>query len=200
MKPLQFMSLVAYYAVARHLPASDNRYGKWARIVRRSICRHLFARMGADVNVESGALFGDGTNIHIGNRSGLGIDSRIYGPVIIGDHVMMGPDVMILTSNHRYDRLDIPMIDQGGTDHRPVMIEDDVWIGSRTIILPGVCVGMGAVIGAGSVVTKNVPAYGIVAGNPAKLIKYRQPKVGRDQSDGPQGDVSRNARPSLGRT
>ena len=174
MKPLYAMSFVAYYAVARHLPASDNRYGRWARAVRRVLCRPLFTQMGREVNVERGAFFGDGTNIRIGNRSGLGINSRIYGPVFIGDHVMMGPDVMILTSNHRYDRLDIPMIDQGGTDHRPVTIEDDVWIGSRTIILPGVRVGSGAVIGAGSVVTKDVPPYGIVAGNPAKLIKYRR--------------------------
>jgi maltose O-acetyltransferase len=149
--------------------------------------------MGADVNVERGALFGDGTNIHIGDRSGLGINCRIYGPVFIGDHVMMGPDVTILTSNHRYDRLDTPMIDQGGTDHQPVTIEDDVWIGTHTIILPGVRVGNGAVVGAGSVVTKDVPSYAIVAGNPARLIKYRQPATDSRQSDGHTENLSRRS-------
>lgn len=134
--------------------------------------------MGAHVNVEHGAQFGDGSYIDIGHRSGLGINCHIYGPVAIGDHVMMGPEVTILTSNHRYDRLDIPMMDQGGTEHLPVTIEDDVWIGTKVIILPGVRIGKGAIVGAGSVVTRPVPPYAIVAGNPARLIRFRHGEIG----------------------
>jgi maltose O-acetyltransferase len=65
------------------------------------------------------------------------------------------------------------MVEQGYEGTRPIVIEDDVWIGARVTILGGVNIGTGAVIGAGSVVTKNVPPYAIVAGNPAKLIRYR---------------------------
>jgi len=129
--------------------------------------------MGRGVNVEQKAFFGDGRNIRIGDYSGLGINCRLYGPVSLGKHVMMGPDVIIITSNHKSDRLDIPMTEQGGTGPDPVVIGDDVWIGTRVIILPGVTVGHGAVLAAGSVVTKDVQPYAIVGGNPAKLIRYR---------------------------
>ncbi len=169
----RLICLVAYYGFARHLPASDNHYGKWARVVRCATCQGLFAQMGRGVNVEHKAFFGDGRNIRIGDHSGLGVNSRLYGPVTLGNHVMMGPDVIIVTSNHRSDRLDIPMTEQGGTGPDPVVIGDDVWIGARAIILPGVRIGHGAVVGAGSVVTKDIQPYAIVGGNPAKLIRYR---------------------------
>ena len=141
MRVTRLMSLLAYYGFARHLPASDNSYGKWARVLRRATCRGLFAQMGRGVNVEQKAFFGDGRNIRIGDYSGLGINCRLYGPVSLGKHVMMGPDVIIITSNHKSDRLDIPMTAQGGTGPDPVVIGDDVWIGTRVIILPGVTIG-----------------------------------------------------------
>ncbi len=87
---------------------------------------------------------------------------------------MMGPDVVILTQNHKFDRLDIPMLEQGFKDEQPVTICDDVWIGVRAIILPGVTVGKGAIIAAGAVVTKDVCEYAIVGGNPARVIKMRK--------------------------
>lgn len=86
---------------------------------------------------------------------------------------MMGPYCLIYTSNHCMDRVDVPMWRQGFTEVRPVVIEDDVWIGARVTLLPGVHIGRGSVIGAGSVVTKDVPAYSIVGGNPARVLKYR---------------------------
>lgn len=173
MSVTRLMSLLAYYGFARHLPASDNSYGKWVRVLRRAACRGLFTYMGRGVNVEQKAFFGDGRNIRIGDYSGLGINCRLYGPVSLGKHVMMGPDVIIITSNHKSDRLDIPMTEQGGTGPDPVVIGDDVWIGTRVIILPGVTIGHGAVLAAGAVVTKDVRPYAIVGGNPAKLIRYR---------------------------
>jgi maltose O-acetyltransferase len=81
--------------------------------------------------------------------------------------------VIILTINHKYDRLDISMLEQGHQPPEPVIIADDVWIGTRAIILPGISIGRGAIIGAAAVVTKNVPEYAIVCGNPAKVVKYR---------------------------
>lgn len=86
---------------------------------------------------------------------------------------MMGTDVTVITRNHRFDRTDVPMMKQGFEDEKPVYIGDDVWIGDRVIILPGVHVGNGCVIAAGSVVTKDVPRYTVVGGVPAKVIRER---------------------------
>ena len=173
MKLIRLWWLFVYYFFARHLPASTNRYGLWARLVRRWVCSHLFKYAGRSINVEKGAFFGDGSQIEIGDYSGIGIDCRLNGPVKIGRDVMMGPEVMVLTANHKFARLDIPMWKQGSQPPEPVIIEDDVWIGTRVVILPGVHIRKGSVVGAGAVVTKDVPEYAIVGGNPAQVIKYR---------------------------
>lgn len=101
--------------------------------------RKMGCAIGQAVNIESGAEFDE--HVTIGDRSSLGVDSQVFGPVTIGSNVMMGPECCILTRNHQHDRCDIPMIDQGYEDYRPVVIGDDVWIGRRVIILPGVTVG-----------------------------------------------------------
>lgn len=111
--------------------------------------------------------------ISIGSGSGLGVNCSVHGPITIGDNVMMGPDVTILTQTHNIERTDIPM-GQQGMRVAEVVIGNDVWIGMRVIIMPGVKVGDGVVIGAGAVVTKDVPAFAIVGGVPAKVIKYRK--------------------------
>jgi len=84
----------------------------------------------------------------------------------------MGPEVIILCHNHNFSDISRPMQEQGGTT-KPVVIGDDVLIGTRAIILPGVKIGSGTIIGAGAVVTKDVPDYAIVGGCPAKILKYR---------------------------
>ena len=86
---------------------------------------------------------------------------------------MMGPEVVIYTSQHEFGRTDIPMQQQGKTPTMPVTIGNDVWIGRRAIIMPGVTIGNGAIIGAGAIVTKDVPDYSVVGGVPAKVIKMR---------------------------
>lgn len=133
----------------------------------------MFAHAGSGINVEHGAYFGDGSRVRIGDRSGIGVNCRLHGPVVIGRNVMMGPDVVVLAVNHRFAD-PVPMIDQGYDLPRPVTIEDDVWIGTRSIILPGVTIGSGAIIGAGAVVTKSVPPNSVVGGNPARLIRFRE--------------------------
>ena len=111
--------------------------------------------------------------ISIGSRSGLGVNCSVHGPLKIGNNVMMGPNVTILPHPHNIERTDIPM-GQQGMRVAEVVIGNDVWIGMRVIIMPGIKVGDGAVIGAGAVVTKDVPAFAIVGGVPAKVIKYRK--------------------------
>jgi maltose O-acetyltransferase len=99
--------------------------------------------------------------------------SKVPNDIKIGMDVMMGVNVTIFGSNHKFDRTDIPMRKQGMKKYDPVEIEDDVWIGSNSIILPGRKISKGTIVAAGSVVTKDFPPYSIVGGNPAKLIKSR---------------------------
>lgn len=90
-----------------------------------------------------------------------------YGkPVTIGDEVFIGPKVNLITINHDPDPEN-----RSATYGRPIVIEDKAWIGINSTILPGVRIGYGAIVGAGSVVTKDVPPMTVVAGNPAKFIK-----------------------------
>lgn len=125
------------------------------------------------MNIEKGAQICSG--ISLGDNSGIGENAWMLSDgITIGNDVMMGPDCMMFTSNHRTDNLDIPMWHQGFTEVKPIVIEDDVWIGARVIILQGVTIGRGSIIAAGSVVTKDVEPYSIVGGNPAKLIKKRK--------------------------
>lgn len=124
------------------------------------------------------AIIGTGENIEIGDYSAIG--ARAYvggsGKIIIGNYVMMAPEAVILTGTHVHDRIDVPMCYQG-CKKLEVIIEDDVWIGMRAIILPGVTIGCGSIVGAGAVVTKNVPPYSIVGGVPARVLKWRKTKT-----------------------
>lgn len=87
---------------------------------------------------------------------------------------MMDPYCIIYAWNHKFDDVTRPMRGQGFSEEEPVVIGDDVWIGGRVTILPGVHIGRHAIIGAGAVVTKNVPEFAVVAGNPAVVKKYRK--------------------------
>jgi maltose O-acetyltransferase len=136
-------------------------------------CRKLFRACGENVNVEQGANFYTGWEIEIGDNSSLGIECMIPYDLKVGNDVMMGPYVVIVGDSHQFSRTDVPMRLQGNRKFPPVRIEDDVWIGARAIVLPGVRIGKGSIIGAGAVVTKDMPPYSICAGNPARVIKYR---------------------------
>jgi maltose O-acetyltransferase len=165
--------LFIYYGFAQFLPGGFIGRELGCRAFRRMICSRIFKFSGNNINIEKGAYFGTGENIEIGDNSGIGINCSVQGAIRIGKDVMMGPEVIILTVNHKFDQLDTPMWKQGHLAAKPVIIGDDVWIGTRAIILPGVHIGSGSIIGAGAVVTKNVPDYAIVGGNPAKVVKYR---------------------------
>lgn len=144
----------------------------FAKYMRVSWARKIVASCGINVNIERNAVFS--SELSIGNNSGIGIDCELYGPVTIGNDVMMGPEVVIYTSGHRHDRTDIPMCEQGTSAVLPVKIGNDVWIGRRVMIMPGVTIGNGCIIGAGAVVTHNVPDFSIIGGVPASIIKHRK--------------------------
>ena len=164
---------IFYNLIARRLPSSENKvFGKLSKKIRATFFKNITNCKAKNINIQKNCFFE--SNVRIGDNSGIGINCLVQGPTIIGNDVMMGPDVVILTSNHRFDRIDIPMIKQGFQKKKEVIIEDDVWIGTRAIILPGVKIGKGSIIAAGAVVTKNVPSYVIVGGCPAKIIKRRK--------------------------
>lgn len=166
-----------YYGFARHLPKSTMPViGKIALSLRVWCCRRLFASCGVDINVEQGAYFGSGGDIYLGNHIGIGKDFCVHNRILyIDDWLLMGENVLIQGGGHIFADVNTPIGQQGGMGKTPLHVAGDVWIGARAIILPG-CkrIGHGAIIGAGAVVTKDVPDYAIVGGNPAKVIKYRK--------------------------
>lgn len=166
-----------YYGAAKHFPKSTVPIlGKISLGFRRWCCKHMFAACGKKLNVEQGAGFGSGKDIRVGSFVGIGKNFIMHNRVLtIEDYLMMGEDVMFLGGGHRFERVDIPMGLQGSKEKTPLYIAGDVWIGSRSIILPS-CkrIGHGSIIGAGSVVTRDVPDYAVVGGNPAKIIKIRK--------------------------
>jgi acetyltransferase-like isoleucine patch superfamily enzyme len=102
------------------------------------------------------------------------------GGLSIGNNVLIGPHVCIHTTNHNYSNPKIPICRQGNTPE-PVIIHDDVWIGANAVVLPGVTVGKGSVIGAGSIVTKSIPPYSVAVGNPARVVKRRGENMNLEQ-------------------
>lgn len=103
------------------------------------------------------------------NFNGMRITGE--GSVKIGDNFHSGSDCLILTSNHNYNGNKIPY-DETSIEKRTV-IEDNVWLGTRVTLIPGVKIGEGSIIQAGSVVTKDIPKYAIAGGSPAKIFSYR---------------------------
>ena len=168
----RIVATALYVGLARHLPGSFSHLGLGLTNPFRAIlCRLMIKKCGKNIIVERGAWFG--YDLEIGDYSGLGLNARLDGPeIVIGNNVLMGPDVMILTGIHKHDDITIPIQAQG-IETAPVIIEDDVWIGTRAILLPGIRIGRSSIIGAGAVVAKDVPPFSIAVGNPAKIVRKR---------------------------
>ena len=126
--------------------------------------RNAFIRTNFWCNIPS--------NLKLGERGTIGINCQFYSytGITIGNDFLIGSDVLIHTSEHNFSNKEIPMIDQGST-YKPVVIGNNVYIGSRVIILPGVVIGDNVIIAAGSVVTKNLDSGFVFGGVPAKVIR-----------------------------
>ena len=162
---------ILYHLIGKRMPLSGAKVSFGARRFRQ-FCAHLILEdCGKWVNIDKGATFA--SDLKLGNGSGIGANCSVPSGVTIGDHVMMGIDILMFTNEHRHNDLTVPMGLQGRTEVEPIVIGDDVWIGSRSLIMKGVQIGNGAIIAAGSVVTKNVPPYEIWGGNPAHFLKSR---------------------------
>ena len=109
-------------------------------------------------------------DVEIGDYTRIGLHNTIIGPVKIGSHVNLAQGITVTALNHNFSDAG-KRIDEQGVRTNPVTIEDDVWIGTNAVILPGIIIGTHSVIAAGAVVTKDVPPHSLVAGVPAKVIK-----------------------------
>jgi maltose O-acetyltransferase len=137
---------------------------------RQAILQQMLGQIGRNSIVESPFFCVYGQNIYIGDHVYLNVLCTILdnNEVHIGDHVMIGPSVQIYTAAHL---LQAEARIQGWEVAKPIVIEDNVWLGGGAILLPGVRIGRNAVVGAGAVVTRSVSANTIVAGNPARVIR-----------------------------
>ena len=146
---------------------------KWGNAVKTLFAKGAFSHVGKKVNW--GKRVRVSSSLRIGDYSGIGDHAFVSAGVMIGNYVMIGKDLKIFTQNHRTDRVDIPMNQQGFCDVSPLTIGNDVWICDSVIITPGCThIGDGSILAAGAVVTSDVEPYTVVGGNPAKIIKYRK--------------------------
>jgi acetyltransferase-like isoleucine patch superfamily enzyme len=127
-------------------------------------------RMSPSVSMRNGQRITLGREVHIGERSCLWAGDT-HGRITLGDNALLGPEVFITASNYSVDA-GKPVMYQDKIE-ADVVIGADVWLGVRVIVLPGVEIGDGAVVGAGSVVTKSLPAQCIAVGSPAKVVGWR---------------------------
>jgi maltose O-acetyltransferase len=138
--------------------------------LRQAILHQLLGHFGQDSMIEPPFYCSYGQNIYIGDYVYLNVLCNILdcNRVHIGNHVMFGPSVQVYTAAHH---IQAETRIKGWEVAKPIIIEDNVWIGGGAILLPGVKIGRNAVVGAGAVVSRSVPANTVVAGNPAKVLR-----------------------------
>jgi maltose O-acetyltransferase len=138
--------------------------------LRRALLEELLGSVGEDVAIRPNFRCDYGSHIHIGAHTFINFDCVFLdgAEIRIGESCWIAPQVQLITPNHAIDP--IPRR-QGWEIHGPITLEDNVWLGSRAVILPGVRIGQDAIIGAGAVVTKDVPAGVIALGAPARVVR-----------------------------
>lgn len=134
-------------------------------------------RMGQHSLIEDYCVVNNGVGaVDIGENCLLGIGSTLIGPVRLGNNVITAQHVVLSGLNHDYEAIQTPIRDQSVTT-KPIVIDDDCWIGANATILAGTTIGRHSVVAAGSVVTRDVPPYSVVGGNPARLLKQYDPTL-----------------------
>lgn len=147
----------------------------------KKLCIKKFKHFGLGAEFRPGAYAEACSKISIGNNVVIRPGTFLFadptdggGSIIIEDKVSIGPGVHFYTNNHKFSDASQVIYDQGypdPTENDSIVLKKGCWVGAAVIILPGVTIGENAVVGAGSVVTKNIPAFTVAVGNPAKVIK-----------------------------
>lgn len=171
-RPTRLAALAGYYLGASHLPDLAFPGGRIFNAFRCVLLRLIVPQFGDRNEIDGRIYVGDGSDVEIGSRCQINRGCRLN-RVRIADNVMIGPDVIVVGKLHHTASIDVPMIDQGDYEKQPTVIHEDVWIGARVVILPGVVIGSGAIVGAGAVVTHDVSPRTVVGGVPAKVIRHR---------------------------
>jgi len=163
------------YVLKRLFLGLDNYRNKVYRDVFTDIVRKSASFCGKELKV-NGQVTGDLSILHLGDHVNINPNAVIMGkaPIYIGNYFHCGMNMTLISSNHNYKGEKIPY----DSTHiaKEIRIKDCVWLGHNVVILPGVTIGEGAIIGAGAVVSKDIPELAIAVGNPIRVIKYRDSK------------------------
>jgi acetyltransferase-like isoleucine patch superfamily enzyme/glycosyltransferase involved in cell wall biosynthesis len=134
-------------------------------------------QLGHDSTIEDFATINNGVgHVRIGHHTRIGLGNVLIGPVTVGNNIMFAQNIVLSGLNHGYEDITLPISAQKTTTAE-IFIEDDSWIGANAVIVAGVTVGRHSIVAAGSVVTKSVPPFSIVGGNPARLLKQYNPET-----------------------
>ena len=127
--------------------------------------------LGEDSTIEDFSAINNGVGpVIIGDRTKIGLSNTIIGPVTIGNDIRLAQNITLSGLNHNYEDVSMPIHVQG-VSTSPIVIEDDSWIGSNVVVVAGVTIGKHSIVAAGSIVTKDIPPYSVVVGNPGRVLK-----------------------------
>lgn len=151
------------------------------RSLMTKLCKKKFKHFGNNAELRPHVFVSGCSNISIGDNVVVRPRTVLFanplsqcdglGSITIEDGVLMGPSIQMFTNKHVFSNPEVPIIDQGIEEPKNIVIKKGSWIGAGTIILPGVTIGRNAVVGAGSVVTKDIPDYTLAVGSPARVIR-----------------------------
>lgn len=164
---LEWESLLSWFA--RNLP------GFFGFTTRYLVYKILFKKLSSFCFIQPNVYFSHCHNISCGKNFIVNSNSYFHGlgQIEIGDYVLIGPNAVISSGQHQYIDPFTPVMFQK-IKPKKIIIGDNVWIGANVVIMPGVTVAKGTIVGAGAIVTKSTEPYSVVAGVPAKVIKYRK--------------------------
>lgn len=151
-----------------------HKHGKGSLIRRRTrmdVLPFNYFEIGINSTIEDFSTINNGVgDVIIGDRTRIGLGCVLIGPVKVGNDIMFAQNIVVSGLNHGYRDINLPPSLQP-VETKPIVIEDNVWIGANSVITAGVTVGKHCVIAAGSVVTKSIPPYSVAGGNPAKILR-----------------------------
>lgn len=155
---------------ARDLAAAYNATTSRQQPLRRALLVELLGSVGEGTEIRSPLQVDYGSHLHVGSRTfvNFGLVALDVARIEIGDHVQIGPNVQLLTPTHP---LEPGPRREGWEGAQPITIGDNVWLGGGVVVCPGVTIGADTVVGAGSVVTRDLPAGVLAVGNPARVVR-----------------------------
>lgn len=176
----EFRSRLSFWRAADRIgpDVPTSHWRLYFKSTMKRLCEDKFLHFGAGAEFRPGAYAIACSKISLGRRVVIRPGCMLFADpardgagIVIEDDAMLGSGVHIYVGNHRFDDVTKPIIDQGHYPSEPVRLMKGAWVGANCVLLPGVTVGEGAVVGAGSIVARDVPPHCVAAGNPARVIR-----------------------------